>query len=123
VSDPTSNSAGQLRSYIERAERLDEEIAGLNTDKKELFAEAKGAGFDVAAIKSVLGIRRKDPAKRAEHNSMVALYLSTLGMADEAAEIEANDPVHVQARSSDRAKSDEPIDWARVRSTHIEGTG
>lgn len=123
MTDALSNSAGQLRSYIERAERLDEEIAERNADKKELFAEAKGNGFDVAALKQVLGIRRKDPAKRAELNAMVALYLSTLGMADEAAEVEANDPVHVQARSSDRAKSDEPIDWARVRSTHIEGTG
>lgn len=115
MSDATSNSAGQLRSYIKRVERLDEEIAGLNADKKDLFAEAKSNGFDVAAIKTVLGIRRKDPSKRAAHNSMVALYLSTLGMADEAAEVEASDPAHVQARSSDRAKSDEPIDWARVR--------
>lgn len=116
MSDATSNSAGQLRSYIERAERLDEEIAGLNTDKKELFAEAKGNGFDVKALKQVLSIRRKDPAKRAELNAVVALYLSTLGMADEAAEVEANDPVQVQARSSDRANSDETIDWAVVRS-------
>lgn len=100
----------QLRSFIERAERLDEEISGLNSDKKDLFAEAKSVGFDVAAIKTVLGIRRKDPTKRAEHNAMVALYLSNLGMADAAGEVEDNDPVQAQARSTERA-NDAPIDW------------
>lgn len=121
MSGPSSNSAGQLRSYVERAERLDEEIAGLNTDKKELFAEAKGNGFDVKALKQVLSIRRKDPAERAELNAVVALYLSTLGMADEAAEVEANDPVQAQARSTDRA-NEAPMDWALVRKASSTAT-
>lgn len=94
-----SNSAGQLRSIVERVERLDEEIAGLNADKKDIFAEAKANGFDVKALKSVLGIRRKDPGERAEHNAIVATYLASLGMADAAQEVEANDPVQVQARA------------------------
>jgi uncharacterized protein (UPF0335 family) len=84
-----NDSNARLASFIERAEHLEQEIADRNSDKKELFAEAKSAGFDVPALKTVLGIRRKDPAKRSAHNSMVALYLSTLGMADEASEVEA----------------------------------
>lgn len=108
MSDGGGNA--QLRSFVERAERLDEEIAGLNSDKKDLFAEAKSVGFDVAAIKTVLGIRRKDPAKRSEHNAMVALYLSNLGMADAAGEVESNDPVQAHPRSTERA-NDAPIEW------------
>ncbi len=85
-------ASSQLRSIIERVERLDEDIAGLNADKKDIFAEARGNGFDVKALKAVLSIRRKDPSERAEHNAIVALYLSTLGMADAADEVEQNDP-------------------------------
>lgn len=83
-----SASHSQLRSIVERVERLDEEIAGLNGDKKDIFAEAKANGFDVKALKAVLSIRRKEPAERSEHNAMVSLYLSTLGMADAAEEVE-----------------------------------
>lgn len=118
MSDGGSNA--QLRSFIERAERLDEEIAGLNSDKKDLFAEAKSVGFDVAAIKGVLSIRRKDPAKRAAHNEMVALYLANLGMVDAATEVESHSLAHPHA-SNERA-NDTAIDWPiRIsRSTNLE---
>lgn len=86
MSDSTAHS--QLRSIVERVERLDEEIAGLNGDKKDIFAEAKANGFDTKALKAVIAIRRKDPSERSEHNAMVSLYLSTLGMADAANEVE-----------------------------------
>lgn len=91
----------QLRSIVERVERLDEEIAALNGDKKDIFGEAKANGFDVKALKSVLAIRRKDPSERAEHNAIVSLYLATLGMADAADEVEQAAPrVHVHMREA-----------------------
>ena len=93
-----SNSAGQLRSIVERVQRLEEEIAGLNADKRDVFAEAKSAGFDVKALKTVLGILRKDPAARAEQSAIVATYLASLGEFDAASEV-GNANVQVQARA------------------------
>lgn len=91
----------QLRSIIERVECLDEEIAGLNGDKKDIFAEAKANGFDVKALKAVLSIRRREPSERSEHNAIVSLYLSSLGMADAAEEFEQMAPrVHVHMREA-----------------------
>lgn len=98
-----------LRSFVERIERLEEEIAGLNGDKRDVFAEAKGHGFDTKALKVVLGIRRQDPSARAEQNAIVVLYLSELGMAEAAEEVEQNDPrVHVQAHPRTCTREDEP---------------
>lgn len=96
-----NTAQSQLRSIVERVERLDEEIAGLNGDKKDIFAEAKANGFDVKALKAVLSIRRKEPSERSEHNAMVSLYLSTLGMADAAEEVEQMaSRVHVHMREA-----------------------
>jgi uncharacterized protein (UPF0335 family) len=78
-----SDGNGHLRSFVERIERLDEEIAGLNGDKRDLYSEAKSSGFDPAALKTVVGIRRKqsrDPQLFEERESLVDLYLSTLGV-------------------------------------------
>lgn len=103
-----SNSHGRLQALVERIERLDGEIADLNADKREIFSEAKTDGFDVKALKAVLGIRRTDPQKRTEHNHIVATYLAALGMADAAQEVEdASGVVQVQARSMDYAKARE----------------
>lgn len=77
-----SHDTDQLRSIIERVERLEEEIAGLNSDKKDVFAEARGNGYDVAALKAVLKVRRTDPAARSEHEAIVATYMAALGMID-----------------------------------------
>jgi uncharacterized protein (UPF0335 family) len=71
----------ELRSFIERAERMNEEIKALNDDKKEIFAEARGRGFDVAAIKEIIKLRAADPAERAERSAILELYLSALGEA------------------------------------------
>lgn len=101
MSEQTAQS--QLRTIVERVERVEEEIAGLNGDKRDIFAEAKANGFDVKALKAVLSIRRKEPSERSEHNAMVSLYLSTLGMADAADEVEQLDPrphVHVHVREA-----------------------
>ena len=77
--DSDHNLAGgiasdQLRAYVTRVENLEEEIAGLNGDKREIYAEAKSAGFDVPAIKKVIARRRKEPEKVEEEDLLVEVY-------------------------------------------------
>lgn len=96
-------AAQQLRSFVERIERLEEEIKGLNTDKRDIYAEAKGSGFDVKALRTVVGIRRKDSAELQEHNAIVGLYLDTLGMA-----VDLPEPSRVHVHP--HAREEEPFD-------------
>lgn len=70
---------GQLRSLVERIERLDQEKAEIAEQIKEVFAEAKGNGFDVKVMRIVLRLRKKDRAKRQEEEAIRDLYLSALG--------------------------------------------
>ena len=94
-----SVAADQLRAFVERVERIEEDIKALNTDKSELYAEAKGNGFDVPTIKKVVRIRKMDEADRQEADAMLALYLSALGMATPDSNDEYSTPlVHVHAR-------------------------
>lgn len=75
-----SNAAGQrLRSFIERVESLEEEKKAIADDIKEVFAEAKGEGYDVKALRAVLKYRKQDPAERSELEALVNTYLSSLG--------------------------------------------
>ena len=74
-------AAGALRGFVERIERLDEEARALNEDRRELYAEAKGQGFDTKAIKTIVRLRRKDQAERQEEKAIVDLYKAALGMA------------------------------------------
>jgi len=73
-------AAGQLKSVIERIERLEEEKAALAADIREVYAEAKGNGFDTKIIRQVIRIRRLDNADRQEQEAVLDLYLSALGM-------------------------------------------
>lgn len=77
-----SNSvpADQLRSIVERIERLDEEIAGLNSDKSDVYKEAKGNGFDAKVIRKIVALRKRDYAERQQEDAILDLYLSALGM-------------------------------------------
>lgn len=68
----------QLKSIVERVERLEEERGALNADIKEIFAEAKGNGFDTRIIRKVIGIRKMDKAEREEIDALLDLYLSAL---------------------------------------------
>jgi uncharacterized protein (UPF0335 family) len=69
---------GQLRSIVERIEHLEEEIRSLNDDKKDVYAEAKGAGFDVKIIREVVRLRREDPKDRDERSSLLDTYLHAI---------------------------------------------
>ena len=70
----------QLKAIVERVEKLEEEKAAIAEDIKEVFAEAKGNGFDVKILKQVLALRKKDATKRAEEQAILATYMEALGM-------------------------------------------
>ena len=73
--------AGQrLMSFIERIERLEEEKTALMEDLKEVYAEAKGVGFDVKAMRKLVGLRKMDTEKRHELEAILDLYKSAVGM-------------------------------------------
>lgn len=71
----------RLRGFIERIERLDEEKKAITDDTKEVFAEAKGEGFDIKVIRLIIRIRKQDSNERAEQEAILDLYLHALGMA------------------------------------------
>ena len=73
-------NSGQLRAFIERIERLNEEKKALSEDIKEVFAEAKGNGFDPKILRKIVSIRSQDPEKRVEEETILDLYLAALGV-------------------------------------------
>jgi uncharacterized protein (UPF0335 family) len=72
--------AGQLKSLIERIERLEEEKGALTADIREVYAEAKGHGFETKIMRQVVRMRKLDKAERQEQEAVLDLYLSALGM-------------------------------------------
>lgn len=70
----------QLQSIVERVEKLEEEKAAIANDIKEVYTEAKGNGFDAKVLKQVIALRKKDAAKRAEEQAVLATYMNALGM-------------------------------------------
>lgn len=77
----------QLRSIIERVEKLEEEKAGLAADIRDVFAEAKGNGFDVKAIRTIIQMRKQDASEREEQETVLDTYLHALGMLPEFEEV------------------------------------
>ena len=76
-----SIDSGHLRAFVERLEKLEEEKRAIADDIKEVYAEAKGTGFDTKALHKIISLRRQDRDKRREEEAMLDLYLSALGMA------------------------------------------
>ena len=70
----------QLRAFIERIERLEEEKKEVSEQIKEVFAEMKGRGFDVKAIRTILRERKQDPNDIAEQEAVIDMYKAALGM-------------------------------------------
>jgi uncharacterized protein (UPF0335 family) len=73
-------AADRLRSIVERIERLEEERKGLADNIKDIFAEAKSAGFDVKVVRQIISIRKKEPAEVEEQETLLDLYRRALGM-------------------------------------------
>ena len=73
-------AADELRLIIERAERLEEEKKGISDDLKDVYAEAKGRGYDAAAIRKILSIRKKKKEEYQEEEAILEVYMQALGM-------------------------------------------
>lgn len=85
--DPFTNESGveavaqdQLRAFVERIERMNEEKAAIVNDIREIYAEAKGNGFDTKTLRKIVAERKQDANKRAEQEALLDLYRSALGM-------------------------------------------
>lgn len=74
-------AADELRQFVERIERLEEDKAGITSDIKDVYAEAKGRGFDTLAIRNIVRLRKKDHSERQEQEAVLELYMQALGMA------------------------------------------
>ena len=72
----------QLRAFIERIERLEEEKAALMADIREVYAEAKGTGFDPKIMRQVVRLRKMEPDARQEQEFVLDTYLAALGMVE-----------------------------------------
>ncbi|WP_319485860.1 DUF2312 domain-containing protein [uncultured Cohaesibacter sp.] len=77
-------AADQLRAFVERIERLEEEKKAISDDIKDVYAEAKGNGYDVKVMRQVVRMRKQDSNERMEMEALLDLYLHALGMAPSA---------------------------------------
>src|SRR2546421_6950024 len=70
----------QLKAFIERVERLEEEKKTIADDIRDVYAEAKGTGFDVKALRTIVRLRKQDVDERKEHEAILETYMHALGM-------------------------------------------
>jgi uncharacterized protein (UPF0335 family) len=80
--DSAAVNASHLRAFLERIEKLEEEKRAIADDIKDVYAEAKGNGFDAKIIRKIVSMRRMDREKRREEEEILDLYLTALGMVD-----------------------------------------
>lgn len=80
MSDIQGTTRDQLRAFVERIERLEEEKAALTADIREVYAEAKGNGFDAKALRTIVRLRKQDLHERQEQEAILATYMIALGM-------------------------------------------
>jgi uncharacterized protein (UPF0335 family) len=79
--DPsTSFAKDQLKAIIERIERLEEEKKTISDDIRDVYAEAKGNGYDVKALRTIVRLRKQDPNERQEAETILETYMQALGM-------------------------------------------
>ena len=78
MSDEIGISGNRIRSFVERVEQLDQEMAELSEQKKEVFAEAKGEGFDVKILKEIIKLRKQDQDERDEHETLLDVYVRAM---------------------------------------------
>ena len=76
----TNATAQQLKAFLERIERLEEEKKNIADDIKDVYAEAKGNGFDTKVLRKIISIRKQDVNERKEQDEILSLYLQALGM-------------------------------------------
>jgi uncharacterized protein (UPF0335 family) len=79
TTDINPQTAGQLKAFVERIERLEEEKKTVSEDIKEVYAEAKANGFDTKVLRKVIAIRKQDIAERRELEELIEVYLTAVG--------------------------------------------
>ena len=82
MADEVGVAGNRVRSFVERIEQLEQEIAELNEGKKEVFAEAKGEGFDVKVLKEIIKLRKQDKDERDEHETLLDVYMRAMESAE-----------------------------------------
>ena len=80
MADSGGIAADHLKSFIERIERLEEEKAAIANDVKEVYAEAKGTGFDTKVMRQIIRLRKMEPADRQEQEELLDIYMRAVGM-------------------------------------------
>lgn len=106
----------QLRAFVERIERMEEEKAAIAADIKEIYAEAKGTGFDTKVLRKIVAIRKQDANERMEQEALLELYMAALGM------IEApDDPIDIVDITPPPEADDaiEARDYSAERASHV----
>lgn len=86
MAEPGGVAADQLRSFVERIERLEEEKKSISDDIKDVYGEAKGTGFDTKVLRQIIRMRKQDASERQEQEALLDLYMHALGMAPPADE-------------------------------------
>ena len=81
MADTRRIAGDRLRSFIERIEKLEEEKAALTSDIREIYAEAKGGGFDTKVMRQIVRLRKMDATERQEHEALLDLYKQAIGLA------------------------------------------
>jgi len=81
MSGPVGLAGDQLRTFVERIEHVEEEIKALTEDKKDIYAEAKGQGFDVKILREVVRVRKQDQKEQDENQSLLDTYLRAIATA------------------------------------------
>ena len=76
----TTFAKDQLKAIVERIERLEEEKKTISDDIRDVYAESKGNGFDVKALRAVVRLRKQEPQERQEHELILETYMNALGM-------------------------------------------
>lgn len=74
----TGIAGSRVRSFVERVEQLEQEISEINEQKKEVFAEAKGEGFDVKILREIIKLRKLDKDERDEHETLLDIYMKAM---------------------------------------------
>ena len=117
MSDIGHNSGladGELLQFVERVETIEAEIADLNSDKSDLYKEAKGRGFDVKVLRKIIARRKVDPAERAEEDAILDLYLEAIRRAE-------TSRVHVHTHAPTRSRTREAPELTPTAAAATEG--
>ena len=84
MSETVGVAGDRIRSFVERIEQLETELQEITEQKKEVFAEAKGEGFDVKVLKEIIKLRKQDQEERDEHDTLLDVYMRALDQAEPA---------------------------------------